>query len=194
MRRLIMSSDETGMAGLTQDELEQRIRDEYARLRAAWFPQGKPAWLNDAQWTACQQTANLTIAWDDPTANCGYINNANQLIIAAEEGWLYLGPDLMEDEPPEAAYAVNAQADFTHDWSPWRVFLVHELCHEYQFKVLLNDERSPRGRDLHHTVCCQRNQHVRWRTSGQHPLPFLEAIAALAEYLGADRVRLYDML
>jgi hypothetical protein len=29
---------------------------------------------------------NLIFAWDDPTANCGYINNSDHLIIAAEEG------------------------------------------------------------------------------------------------------------
>src|SRR5438445_10858319 len=33
---------------------------------------------------------------------------------------------------------------------------------------------------------CERNQPVRWRTSGQHPLPFLEAVALLAQHLRAD--------
>jgi len=127
-------------------------------------------------------------------ANCGYINNTNQLIIAADEGWLYLGSDLWDGDPPEAAYAVNAQQDFIHDWAPWRVFLVHELCHEYQYKVLCNDERSAAGRTLHHIVCCERNRPVRWRTSGQHPLPFLEAVALLAMHLCTDQVRLYDRL
>jgi hypothetical protein len=74
------------------------------------------------------------------------------------------------------------------------VFLVHELCHEYQYKVLFNDERSGAGRNLHHLACYERNQRVRWRTSGQHPLPFLEAIALLAQHLHVDQVKLYDQL
>jgi hypothetical protein len=32
-----MSNDLTGMAGMSQKDLEQSVRDEYARLRAAGF-------------------------------------------------------------------------------------------------------------------------------------------------------------
>jgi hypothetical protein len=189
-----MTKELIDMDGMSQEDLDRLVRDEYDRLRAMWFPTDKPAWLTTAQWVACQQPVNLIFAWNDPTANCGYNNNADQLIIAAEEGWLYLGSDLWDDDVPEAAYAVDAQKHFTHDWAPWRVFLVHELCHEYQYKVLYNDERSAVGRALHHVVCCERNQPVRWRTSGQHPLPFLEAVALLAQHLGADQAELYGRL
>jgi len=49
-----MAKDVTGMDGMSQGDLEQLVRDECARLRAAWFPVEKPAWLTAEQWAACQ--------------------------------------------------------------------------------------------------------------------------------------------
>lgn len=188
-----MSTD-TGMAGLSQEELEQLVRDEYARLRAAWFPAEKPVWLPADLWPNSQQPAILSFVWDDPDAHCGYVFRSNGLIIAAEQGWLQMGKDLDEGEETTAVYTVNAQRKFTRDWSLWRVFLLHELVHEYQFKVFLNHDRSPVGREMFHAAYCVRNRPVKFEPTGLHPTPFLAAVASLADYFGADRIELFDRL
>jgi len=183
------------MPGMTHAELEEMVCNEYARLRAAWFPAERPACHHpEHHWPICQQAADLVFAWDDASANCGYIYRDNRLIIAAEVGWLYMGKDLMDGEPPIAVYTTNAHGAFTWDWSPWRVFLLHEMCHEYQFKVLLNHDQTPVGREMFHRVYCERDQPVKWGPTGLHPTPFLAAIASLADHLGGDRIALHDRL
>jgi len=164
--RRAMSNDSTGMAGMSQEELEQLVRDEYARLRAAWFPDEKPGWLPAQVWPNSQQPAVLSFVWDDPNAHCVYVFQNNSLIIAAEEGWLQMGKDLEEGEVPTAVYTVNAQHKFTRDWSLWRVFLLHEMCHEYQFKVFYNHDRSAVGRDMFHAAYCARNRPVKFEPTG----------------------------
>lgn len=72
-----MSNELTGMAGMSQEELEQLVRDEYTRLRAVWFPTEKPDWLPAQVWPNSQQPAVLSFVWDDPTAHCGYVFNEN---------------------------------------------------------------------------------------------------------------------
>lgn len=189
-----MSNDLTGMVGMSQEELEFLARVEYARLRAAWFPAERPAWLPAQAWPKAQQPAVLSFVWNDPTAHCGYVHKDNSLIIAAEEGWLQLGRDLEDGEPSTAVYAVNALHKFTRDWSLWRVFLLHEMCHEYQFKVFINHDRSPVGREMFHAAYCARNRPVKFEPTGLHPTPFLAAIASLADHLAADRIELFDRL
>ena len=179
---------------MSQHELELLVRDEYAHLRGAWFPDEKPAWLPAEVWPNVQEPAVLSFVWDDPTAHCGYVFKDNSLIIAADDGWLQVGKDLDDGETPTAVYAVNAQRGFTRDWSPWRVFLLHEMCHEYQFKVFFNHDRSPVGREMFHAAYCERNRPVRFEPTGLHPTPFLAAIASLADHLGSDRIELFDRL
>jgi hypothetical protein len=189
-----MSNDVTGMAGMSQEDLEQLVRDEYARLRPEWFPAEKPAYLPDQVWADSQLPANLSFIWDDMNAQCGYKFADNSLVIAAEEGWLYMAPDLDEGEEPSAVYSLNAEHKFNRDWSAWRVFLLHEMCHEYQFKVLFNHDHSPAGRDMFHAVYCARNMPVKFEPTGLHPTTFLAAIASLADHFGADRVNMFDRM
>lgn len=54
-----MSNDLTGLIGMSQEEFEQLVRDEYARLRAAWFPAEKPAWLQEQVWQNSQQPEDM---------------------------------------------------------------------------------------------------------------------------------------
>lgn len=107
---------------------------------------------------------------------------------------MQLGKDTEEGEEPTAVYSVNAQHKFSRDWSPWRVFLLHEMCHEYEFKVFFNHDQSFVGREMFHIVYCARNRPVKFQPTGLHPTPFFAAIASLADHLGADRIDLFDRL
>ena len=189
-----MSNDFTGLTSLSEEEFEQLVRDEYARLRAAWFPAEKPDWLQEPAWQNSRQPAELSFVWNDLTANCAYASKENRLIIAAEEGWLHLCKDTEDGEEPTLVYSVNVERKFTRDWVPWRVFLLHEMCHEYQFKVLCNHDQTSVGREMFHEAYCLRNRPVRFSPTGLHPTPFLAAIASLANHLGANRIELFDRL
>ncbi len=189
-----MSNDLTGMSRMSMEELESLVRVEYERLREAWFPAEKPDGLSEQAWTNAQKQAALSFVWNDNAAHCGYVNKDNRLIIAAEESWLDLARDLEDGEPATTVYAVNAKIQFTRDWSLWRVFLLHEMCHEYQFKVLLNHEKTPDGREMFHRAYCERNRPVKFEPTGLHPTPFLAAIASLAEHFGVDRIEMFDRL
>ena len=186
-------SNDTGMASMSQEDFEAMVKAEYARLRAAWFPAAKPDYLSAQVWEKSQQPADLSFAWDN-AADCGYIYAKNSLIIAAEQGWLEMGPDLDEGEAATAVYSLNAEHKFNRDWSPWRVYLLHEMCHEYQFKILFNHDQTSAGREMFHAVYCARNKPVKFVPTGLHPTTFLAAIASLADHFGADRVNMFDRL
>ena len=187
-------SNDTVLKVTTREEFEQMVREEYTRLRAAWFPTQKPDWLSAQLWQDSQQPAVLSFIWDDEAADCGYVNRDNRLIMAIDEGWLELSPDLEDEEDPTAVYTLNVQKKFTRDWSPWRTYLLHEMCHEYQFKVFRNHDQSSVGREMFHAVYCDRDHARRFCPTGLHPTPFLAAIASLAEHLGADKIEMFDRL
>jgi hypothetical protein len=154
----------------------------------------KPDWLQESVWQNSRRPAEISFLWDDETANCAYAFKENRLIIAADESWLQLCKDTEDGEQSTLVYSINAEKTFTRDWAPWRVSLLYEMCHEYQFKVLYNHDQTSVGREMFHEAYCSRNRPVRFSPTGLHPTPFLAAIASLANHLGAKEIEPFDRL
>lgn len=65
-------------------------------------------------------------------------------------------------------------------WKNWYIVMVHEMIHEYQYRVL-NDEITPEGQHLHDTA------HKDFPGPGHGP-GFYSAIADRAQYFGVENV------
>ena len=136
-------------------EAAEKITNEYHRLRTAWFPAQNP--VPRAQLRFVYVTEDGDDATKYAPADWGYdhLTKVLHCLILeadlADEGLAIGGMvdfDEGAGETNEGMYADGKLAD----WAYWRWNLVHELCHEYEHRVLLG-RATPDGWQLYQDKC-----------------------------------------
>jgi hypothetical protein len=171
----IRDNDFDGMASMAPADARARMLGEYIKLRNLWFPEavhGQPATF---QW--------LLLAEGSDDLDSGYSHSSRVLRVVIRQADLQLGNfhGFEADAHPHDIYINCANLP------NWRVFLAHELCHEYQFAVL-NDTPDEWG-----------TQTFAARGAGDWPGPghtaaFYTAIRAFAQHFDLDVDHVIDSL
>tara|TARA_R110002073_G_scaffold59094_6_gene149238 strand:- start:14551 stop:15081 length:531 start_codon:yes stop_codon:yes gene_type:complete len=169
----ISDNEPVGLGLLDPYEARQRMANEYTRLRAAWFP-------NEHDTAATLQWLYLAEGSDD--LDWGYSHNARLLRVVVREG------DLAAAQLNDFASEANP-TDVYHNFGAlgsWRVYLAHELCHEWQF-VVLNDQADDWGEQQF----AERGQH--WPGPG-HTAAFYTAIRDFVQHFELDLDHVLDSI
>jgi hypothetical protein len=166
------------------------IEQEYTRLRNLWFTgTSAPALLQFIFLPSAVPVARL-----GPN-DWGFDHAKNVLTCVITQGDLDdngLAKTDFEDYEPgnqEALYHSNRLPD----WATWRINLVHELCHESEFKIL-NGVATQSGWDLFNQKVLGPSASPRWTPHWKHPIAFYSAIANFAGQFGIAVERLHDRL
>lgn len=145
-----------GPPNTTRDHVFAAVREFYDRVWQDWY-RGYPH----------LRPARLVLVWEDESEGTpGYWKKKDEL-------YVYLGEQDAEEIEKEKA---GQRYRLGHlGWYIWKVNLVHEMLHEYQFKAL--KEATPAGRALRASV--------KHNFEGQgHDDLFYTAVAEKASYFG----------
>jgi hypothetical protein len=163
----IHHNDVDGTAPIPPADARTRMHEEYIKLRTRWFPEEFHAQPATFQW--------LLLAEGSDDLDWGYSHPSRLLRVVVNEADLQVGH--FTNFPPEAdPHEIYENCAFLP--GTWRVFLVHELCHEYQF-VVLNDVANEWGTQMF------AERGANWPGPG-HTAVFYTAIQAFAQRFGLD--------
>ena len=148
------------------EEARSVIEEEYRSRHAELFPPG-------AQFARVDFVDPL----ECPNADWGYSQESDTLRVALNDG------DLQDINGAIVGMEIRASLQYQ---PAWRIYLLHEICHEYQYKVL-SDQPDEWG-----IRACEAHQR-KWLGPGHTPA-FYSAINAMAACLGVDPEALVDSL
>lgn len=176
-------------------EAAEIITNEYHRLRTAWFPANSPP---TAQLKFVYVTEDGIDATKFAHSDWGYdhITKVMQCLIQeadlVDEGLAIGGMVDFNEGAGETNEGIYAD-DKLSDWAYWRWNLVHELCHEYEHRIL-SGRATPDGWQMYQNKCLNPNQPPKWTPYYKHPVAFYSAIAAFAQNFGISQSHLHDIL
>lgn len=165
------------------------IEQEYMRLHALWLGKVPPALM---QFVFLPSTISVNrlcpVDW-------GFDHEKNVLfcvIVQADVDADGMPITTFEDYAIDGHEAMYTTVNLPQ-WATWRMNLVHELCHEYEHKIL-RGVATQRGWDLFQTKVIAVGANVKWKPHYKHPVAFYSAIAEFGVAFQIDVEPLHDRL
>lgn len=149
------------LAPIPPKRVDEIVRNSYMQLRARWFA------------THPEHPAELQILFEEGQQDDYDPEGIGTIRLRFGEGDCQPAviADFDKGTPIDDIYRATPEL-----WARWRIALVHELCHEWQFKVLANQAHC-RGKRL------RRKVGPRWDGAG-HDDAFYSAIVDFAREFG----------